>query len=139
MPLELSPLINALLQLEEAIAYSQSEMAKQDARLFKQFRNSVIQCFEFTYELSWKMIKRQLSLDLPNPSNLDAFNFNDLMREAAQYGLIDDPGPWIRFRKERNVTSHTYNENLADEVYQIALVFFVEAKQLLATLKNKNP
>lgn len=49
--LELTPLEKAVQQLKDAIAFSCSELAKRDHKLFVQFRNSVIQCFEFTYEL----------------------------------------------------------------------------------------
>jgi hypothetical protein len=42
-----------------------------DPGLREQMRNSVIQCFEFTYELSWKMLKRYLEETEANPSEID--------------------------------------------------------------------
>lgn len=135
--LHLAPLEKAIDSLKEAIEFSHSELAKQDTRLFRQFRNSVIQCFEFTYELCWKMLKRQLQLDAPNSSRIDELNFNDMIREGAVRGLIHDPIAWMQFRKERNATSHTYNENMAQEVYQTAVIFIAHAEQLLLSLKEK--
>ena len=59
MQIDASPLANALHQLETSINYFHSDLAK-DPNLRLQFRNSSIQCFEFTYELSYKLIRRQL-------------------------------------------------------------------------------
>ena len=138
MALQLESLEKAIASLQEAIEFSCSKMAKEDNRLFRQFRNSVIQCFEFTYELSWKMLKRRLELDAPTPSNIDELNYNDLMREAAVRGLIQDPVLWMEYRKERNITSHAYNERMAQEVYEAAMKFFKDASELLKVLQEKN-
>lgn len=91
MKLKLDALEKAVGRLNEAIDYSHSDMAKNDNGLFQQFRNSVIQCFKFTYELCWKMLKRQLELDAPTPAVIDELNFNDMMREAAVRGIIQNP------------------------------------------------
>jgi hypothetical protein len=49
------------------LAYAQSDAALADPDLREQLRNSVIQCFEFTYELSWKMLKHHLETTEPSP------------------------------------------------------------------------
>ncbi len=138
MELDLTSLEKAVYRLSEAVNYSHSDMAKKDEPLFQQFRNSVIQCFEFTYELCWKMLKRRLELDSPSPAIVDEFNFNDLVREGAIRGIVQDPARWINYRKFRNLTSHAYNEKMAQEVYEIALSFLDDARQLLNSLKEKN-
>lgn len=138
MKLNLTALTKSIDSLQEAIDFAHSDLAKQDERIFQQFLNSVILCFEFTYEMSWKMIKRRLKLDAPNAITIDQLNFNDLMREAAQYGLIDNPTAWIKYRGERNITSHTYSEKIAQEVYESAQHFLVDAKKLLVNLQIKN-
>lgn len=138
MKLNLSALEKAVARLQEALEFSHSGMAQQNQKLFQQFRNSVIQCFEFTYEVCWKMVERQLTIDLPAPTDNAKLSFNDLIREAAQYGLIDSPKSWMEFRRARNITSHTYNDKLAQEVYDVASDFFIEAKKLLKTLQDKN-
>jgi hypothetical protein len=53
MSLDFSPLSSAIQQLEKSLAFATSRRA-EDEELFEQLRNSVIQCFEFTYELSHK-------------------------------------------------------------------------------------
>lgn len=138
MQLDLTSLEKAISQLKEAINFAHTDMAKQNIALFQQFRNSVIQCFEFTYELCWKMLKRRLELDSPTPAVIDEFSFNDLIREGAVRGYVDKPAHWIRYRKERNVTSHVYNERMAQEVYETAILFFKDAEKLLKTLLERN-
>jgi len=136
MKLNLSAFENAVGRLQESLDYSHSNMAKQDFKLFQQFRNSVIQCYEFTYEISWKMIERWLSIKLPAPQT--KLGFNDLFREAAQYGLIDSPESWFEYRRARNITSHTYNDRLAQEVYEVAETFLIDVHKLLKKLKENN-
>jgi nucleotidyltransferase substrate binding protein (TIGR01987 family) len=138
MKLKLTSLKKAISRLREAIEFSLSDMAEQNEKLFEQFRNSVIQCFEFTYELSWKMLKRQLELDVPTPSVIDELSYNDMIREAAVRGYIDEPVQWIKYRKERNVTSHAYDEKLAQEIYKTAIQFLKDAEQLFLNLDKKN-
>jgi nucleotidyltransferase substrate binding protein (TIGR01987 family) len=136
--LNLNALEKATTRLQEALDYSNSDLAKQDAGLFQQFRNSVIQCFEFTYELCCKMLERQLMIILPASATTTKLAFNDLLREAAQYGLIESPEHWIQYRRERNVTSSIYDDDMAQEVYAITPKFLPDAKKLLNVLKAKN-
>jgi nucleotidyltransferase substrate binding protein (TIGR01987 family) len=138
MKLKLTSLKKAIGRLKEAIEFSHSDMALQNEKLFEQFRNSVIQCFEFTYELSWKMLKRQLELDVPTPSIIDELSYNDMIREAAVRGYIDEPVQWIKYRKERNITSHAYDEKLSQEIYKTAIQFLKDAEQLFLNLDRKN-
>jgi nucleotidyltransferase substrate binding protein (TIGR01987 family) len=42
----------------------------------------------------------------------------DSIRVAAQINLIDDPATWLDYVEHRNRTTHTYNEEVADEVYE---------------------
>lgn len=138
MKLNLDSLEKAIARLKEALEFSHSEMSQQNQRLFQQFRNSVIQCFEFTYEISFKMIEKKLKSELPTPIENSKIGFNDLIRDAAQYGLIDDPKSWMEYRRARNVTSHTYNDVLAQEVYDVAINFLNSAEKLLLKLKERN-
>ncbi|MBV8802738.1 MAG: nucleotidyltransferase substrate binding protein [Gammaproteobacteria bacterium] len=138
MILNLASLKKTISCLNEAIEFSHSDMAKQNEKIFEQFRNSVIQCFEFTYELSWKMLKRRLELDSPTPAAIDELSFNDMIREAAVRGYINEPVQWIKYRKERNITSHAYDEKLAQEIYKTAIHFLKDAQQLFLNLDRKN-
>ena len=75
-------------------------------------RDSVIQRFEFTHELAWKMLKLRLEKE-----DIFAKTPKETLQAALQAGLIEDGNAWSDLQKMRNLTSHTYNESLADEVY----------------------
>lgn len=138
MKLELASFQNAIEQLETSLGYAVSESAKKDFKLFLQFRNSVIQCFEFTYEISWKMLKRFLEKTSPTPNWVDQFSFNDLIRVGAEQGLLSNPKTWFYFRKMRNVANHTYENKIAQQVYEAAPLLLKEAAHLLQQLNARN-
>jgi len=75
-------------------------------------RDSVIQRFEFTHEIAWKMLKLRLEAE-----DIFAKTPRETLQAALQAGLIDDGNAWSDLQKMRNLTSHTYNEQLADDVY----------------------
>lgn len=131
MPLDFSSLANAIGQLEKRIAFANSDMAKQNDDLFEQLRNSVIQCFEFTYELSWKMLKRYLAEAAASPDEIDSSSFQNLIRIGSEQGLLrSDWLRWKIYRQARTNSSHTYDADKAGEVYDIAPDFLEEARFL---------
>lgn len=93
MDIDFSPLANAINQLEKSITYTTSEMAESNNDLFEQFRNSVIQCFEFTYELSHKMLKRYLEATAANPEEIDFSTLQNLIRIGNEKGLLRSGWP----------------------------------------------
>ena len=132
MKLDFSPLQKALNSLNRAIVRSQK--APDDEEL----RDAVIQRFEYTYELAWKMLKRQLEQEFPTPSDVDRLSFRDLLREGAERGMIADVEKWMDYREQRNITSHTYDEDKAKSVYESALSFYDDAKAVLDELERRN-
>jgi len=108
----------ALNQLKKAIAQPKDEF----------IRDSVIQRFEFTCELSWKTAKKCLGLNSTAPKVI--------IREIAQQGLITSPEYWFQLIDARNETSHTYNEEVAEKIYKIAVKAVPEFERLLIELKN---
>jgi len=129
--LDLTSLEKALTSLERAI-----ERAKKNPQ-DEEVRDSVIQRFEYSYELSWKMLKRQLEIDSPVPASIDAMDFKSMIRESAQRGLLENPEAWFEYRRQRNITSRAYDEKKAIRVYETALIFVQDAKILLQNLKHK--
>jgi nucleotidyltransferase substrate binding protein (TIGR01987 family) len=125
---------NAIEQLAKSLEYSKSDLAHSDPDLFHQFRNSVIQCFEFTYELSWKMLKRRLEADSASPDEIDNLSFKELIRTGAEKGFIDDPLVWFKYRELRNQTAHAYSEEKASAVYSEANPLLESAKHLYSRL-----
>ena len=139
MNIDFSSLASAIGQLEKSILYSQSDTARQDDELFEQLRNSVIQCFEFTYELSWKMLKRYLEETAATPEEIDTNTFQDLIRKGNEKGLLrSDWLRWKIYRQARTDSSHTYDGDKAEAVYEIAPDFLDEARYLYLQLTGRN-
>lgn len=87
-------------------------------------RDSLIQRFEFTYELTHKTLRefmKYLGVTLENSFPRTIF------KKAYVNNLISDDKVWINLLEDRNSTSHIYNENLADEVANRIVKYYVDA------------
>ncbi len=80
MKLDLTPLEDAVAQLEEALDIYHSDLALNHPRLKRHLRAAVIQAFAFTYELCFRMLKSYLEFASANPAEIDEFVFNDVIR-----------------------------------------------------------
>lgn len=139
MNIDYAPLANAIAQLEKSLGYAHSPAAMADAGLREQLRNSVIQCFEFTYELSWKMLKRYLEATEASAADLDLGTFQSLIRLGNERGLLrSDWMLWKTYRQARTDSSHTYDAAKAEAVFAIAPDFLLEAQSLLTTLLRRS-
>lgn len=139
MNIDFSPLKQSIEQLEKSLTYATSPMAQADSDLFEQFRNSVIQCFEFTYELSHKMLKRYLEATAANPDDVDLTTFQNLIRLGNEKDLLrSDWTAWRTYRQARTDSSHTYDAQTAASVYQVAPDFLLEARHLYQQLIEKS-
>ncbi len=139
MTIDYTPLANAIAQLEKSLTYAHSPAALADAGLREQLRNSVIQCFEFTYELSWKMLKRYLEATEASAADLDLGTFQSLIRLGNERGLLrSDWTLWKTYRQARTDSSHTYDAAKAEAVFAIAPDFLREAQSLLSTLVSRS-
>jgi nucleotidyltransferase substrate binding protein (TIGR01987 family) len=98
-------------------------------------RDGVIQRFEFTFELSWKMLKRYL--EEFGLEKVDSLNNQDLFRVGFEQGLLDDPEVWFHFLKMRNQSSHIYDADKAAVVFAAARDFQAEAQALLERLEAR--
>ena len=107
----------ALQTLTEAI-----ELAHQRP-LSKLEKQGLIQSFEFTHELGWKVLKDYLEAQ----GLSDLIGSRDATRSAFQNGLIEDGQAWMDMIKARNQTSHTYNLDVANDVAHAILTRFYPA------------
>ncbi len=130
MKLDLSSFNKAITSFKIAI----DEYNKDTKNFF--VRDSVIQRFEYTYSLSLKMIKRYLE---NNEENVNEFSFNELIRTANEKGLIlGNLENWNNYRLKRNITSHTYDADKAQEIISIVDNFYNEVKFLYKELEKRN-
>ncbi|MAT39183.1 MAG: nucleotidyltransferase [Ectothiorhodospiraceae bacterium] len=139
MPLDLSSLHKALAALKELAEKAENDavMGQLDETLRKGIRAGVILYFEFTYELCWKLLKCWLEANQAKGMML-GITHKELFRLGAEHGLIDDPERWWFFHECRNRTSHTYNLEIAEEVYDAAIEFIPYAETLYAGLEQRN-
>lgn len=75
--------------------------------------DGVIQRFEFTFELSWKLMKAFIEYE----GILEVESPRTAIRAAFKSGLIKDGDEWINMMLDRNRTSHVYDEKTAHEIY----------------------
>ncbi len=125
----ITPLINATNRLKQGL-----ERYEQDTS-DEQIRDGLIQRFEFTYELSHKTIKRYLESTSANSDEFDTMSFGELIRTANERGLLKgDWSDWRLYREMRNLTSHTYNEDVALKVVADIPKFLAESEFLVNQL-----
>lgn len=98
----------------------------------------VVKNFEFVYEISVKMIKRLIELESASPNEVDESNFREVLRVAAEKGVIVDVEAWFRYRQMRNITAHTYDHEKANQVYRDTLGFIGDARSLLLALESRS-
>jgi nucleotidyltransferase substrate binding protein (TIGR01987 family) len=85
-------------------------------------QQGLIQAFEFTHELACNTLKD--FLESRGRSNL--FGSKDATREAFAAGLIDNGDTWMQMIENRNETTHTYDEETADEIGEAILSRYVD-------------
>lgn len=132
--IDLSPLQRALGMLDEALVFWRQQ--PEGSALKPHLRSAVIQSFEFTYELSVRLMRRVLVERAASAPSVIDLSFSDLMRSAADAGLLSDPLSWRQWRELRNATSHAYDEARAQQVALAAAGFAEDARRLLQALQG---
>jgi len=112
----ISDLSNANQRLAEALNAEASDL-NQDAS---------IQRFEFTFELSWKLMQEILTSNLRKTRGV-----KDVIRQAVDFSLIDNFQIWFDFLENRNLTVHTYKLETARSIYTHIKNFPTEVDKLL--------
>ena len=132
MPIQVFLLESAIVRLEEALRVYQQDPSQS------LIRDGMIQRFEFTFEISRKLLKRYLEENSTSTENFDETSFADLIRVGNEHGLL--LGNWPRWRTYRDIrakTSHTYNEAIALDVVAGIPGFLEEARYLRDQLERR--
>lgn len=88
----------------------------------------IIKNFEFVYELSWKLLKAYLS-----EQGIIATTPKDVFSKAYQVNLIENEKIWLEIINARNLSAHTYSQDLAEELTSnIKDVYLLEFRSLNA-------
>ncbi len=75
-------------------------------------KQGLIQVFEFTHELAWNVLKDYFYWQ----GNADITGSRDATREAFSKGLVEDGEGWMAMIKSRSLSSHTYNQSVAEAI-----------------------
>lgn len=109
--------LKAFAQLSGAVKVAEerglSELEKQ----------GLIQAFEFTHELAWKTLKDFLE----NRGDTGIYGSKDATRKAFAAGLIEDGEIWMEMIQNRNRSSHTYNEAIANDIARAITANYFES------------
>ena len=89
------------------------EVLDQEKNAF--MRDSAIKRFEFTFDLSWKVVKAFMEEN----KGVICKSPKECFREAYKQGFIAYDDFWIEMADLRNKTAHTYKEQIAEEVYAV--------------------
>jgi nucleotidyltransferase substrate binding protein (TIGR01987 family) len=119
MAVSIEEYTKALLSLEEALSLPKNDIV----------RDATIQRFEFCVELAWKTAKKVMGTQTSAPKQV--------LREMAQNGFIENVELWFHFLENLNLSSHTYDQVLAEKVFASAQKFVPEGKKIEEKLKFK--
>ena len=139
MPLELDNLRNSIQALADLLTVSENdERMGQFSEIERNgIRAGVIQNFEVTYELSWKLMARWLNTNI-GVGVADGVTRRQLFRIAAENRLISSVDLWMEHHSARNATSHIYDREKAMQVYTATVNFTRDARRLLRALEARN-
>ena len=83
------------------------EAMEEDLDSLKQLeKEGIIQRFEYTFELAWKVLKDKMEFD---GIVLDQISPKAVVRQAFAAKYINDPDTWLKMIGDRNLMSHTYD------------------------------
>lgn len=101
-------------------------------------QQGLIQAFEYTYELAWNVIKDYFE----NQGDTGIYGSRDAYRLAFKRGLIANGQHWMDMIKNRTLTTHTYNEEVADAIAEKIINCyyseFIQLRDTLREIKDKN-
>ena len=111
----------SLDRLAEALGVSAEEPLAIDG---------TIQRFEFTFELFWKAVRRLLARQ-----GIEANSPKAVLQQAYRLGWLDDEPKWLKVLEDRNLTSHTYREPLALEIYGRIPAHYAAMREVVQKLR----
>lgn len=112
----------AVARLEAALAQPKTEWT----------RDAAIQRFEFTFELMWKAVAHAARAE-----GVDVASPRGALRAAFSLKWIEDDTTWLTMLDDRNRTTHTYSEAVAEEIYGRLAGYVIVLRQLVDKLASR--
>jgi len=94
--------------------------------------DGTIQRFEFVIELYWKTLKRILAAE-----HIQVATPREALQQAYRAHWLNDEGLWLQMLKDRNETSHIYNEQMARQIYERIRKYYPELERTYRFLKQR--
>ncbi|WP_245804695.1 HI0074 family nucleotidyltransferase substrate-binding subunit [Halobacillus hunanensis] len=113
----------AITRLEEALSEDQSNSLIVDG---------TIQRFEFTIELYWKTLRRLLLSE-----GIETKTPKETLKPSYKAGWLQDEQAWLQMLKDRNETSHIYNEETANQILGNINSYFPEMLSTFKVLRKR--
>jgi len=112
----LDRLKEAINHLEKSKSYAEQIQNLEAEDMYRSFRDSLIQRFEFCSDLFWKYIKRYMDKKMKQPVEFNAPK--PVIRTACKAKLIteQDAEKLLEMIEDRNASSHIYKEEIADQI-----------------------
>ncbi len=133
----LNKLQEAVKRISEDYKVSDDGNIDDDDFLDDIIKEGLIQRFEYTHELAWNVMKDFLE----NAGNANIYGSKDATRQAFADGLGIDGYVWMDMIRSRNMTSHTYNEETADDIFKKIMQQyhheFVQFRNTMETLRSR--
>jgi nucleotidyltransferase substrate binding protein (TIGR01987 family) len=102
-------------------ALAQLNRYKEKNELNDMERQGLIKAFEFTFELAWNTMKDYLE----HQGIQNLVGSRDAIRQSFSNNIITDGETWMNMIESRNNTSHTYNEETANEIANEVLIKYI--------------
>lgn len=119
-------------------ALSQLKRFAQKEKLNDLEEQGLIQAFEYTHELAWNTLKDYLQLQ----GEQSIHGSRDATRKAFSVGILTEGNSWMDMVKDRNQTSHTYNEDTAHRISNNIktryISLFIALEATMQALKNEH-
>ena len=130
MKIDTTYLKRCILALDRA--YNLLEKYSVDDIEYDIYRSATIKEFEIILEQSGKLLKKRIKPYFHSSKAVDSLYFKDIFREAGLHGLlnIEEVERWLKYRDNRNTTSHDYGVDLANETLVLMEQFIVDSTKL---------
>jgi nucleotidyltransferase substrate binding protein (TIGR01987 family) len=122
--------MQSMVNLERAL--KRLEEALEENAVNSLYIDGTIQRFEFTIELYWKTLKRLLK-----DEGIETKTPKEALKQAYAIGWIENEQAWLQMLKDRNETSHIYDEGKAKDIYDNIIGYFPEMKMTFWKLKER--
>lgn len=126
------PLARSISNLERAL--DRLGEALDEPETNKLAIDGTIQRFEFAFELAWKALRRFLLHE-----GIETATPREALKQANAAGWIENEAVWLQMLKDRNESSHVYDEDKARAIYQRIQVSYPSLIAALTTLRPKLP